>query len=218
MGLFSLAGKIIGGGKLKKASKKAQATQVEALNSAIGEQRRQFDLTRADYAPYLQTGLSGLTGLGDLIGVNGADAQREGLVSIENSPVLAALLRNGEEAILQNGAATGGLRGGNLQRSLADFRADTFADQLNQQIARLAGLAGLGQGATDSVSGFGANSTDNISSLLGAIGGVNSNAILQRGGINASLWNSAGQFLDKTASNIASGGMSSLFSKIKGLF
>lgn len=212
MGLFSLAGKIFGGGKLKKASKKAQAETVAALNAAIGEQRRQFDVTRADYAPYLQSGLGGLSSLSDLLGINGNDAQSAGLVNIQNSPMLESVIRNGEEALLQNAAATGGIRGGNTQRGLADFRADAFADQLNQQIARLAGMAGLGMGATDSVSGFGANTSDNISSLLGAIGGAKANGILQRGGINASLWNSAGSFLDNAASG---GGIGKI---LKGLF
>src|SRR3546814_5188399 len=105
---------------------------------ALAEQRRQFDVTRADYSPYLQTGLAGLGDLGDLIGVNGADAQSAGLVNIQNSPELAAIIRNGEVAVLQNASATGGLRGGNTQTGLANFRPDAFANQLQTQIARLA--------------------------------------------------------------------------------
>lgn len=215
MGLFSLIGSIIGGNKAKKASKNAQAAQVDALNRSIAEQQRQFDLTRSDYAPYLATGLSGLSGLGDLIGVNGDAAQSAGLINIQNSPALASIIRNGEEAILQNGAATGGLRGGNMQSSLANFRGDAFADQLQQQIARLAGLAGLGQGSTDAVSSFGANKANNVSDFLNQIGGANASNILARGGINASLWSKGGSFLDSSAKNIASGGFSSF---LKGLF
>lgn len=216
MGLFSLVGSLIGGGKAKKASKKAEAAQLEYLNKALAEQTRQFDLTRSDYAPYLATGLSGLGDLGDLIGVNGTDAQQAGLLSIQNSPALASIIRNGEDAILQNASATGGLRGGNIQRGLADFRSDAFADQLNQQISRLAGLAGLGQGATDSVSAFGANKADNVSSLFGAMGSAKANQILARGGINNQLWNNAGSFLD----NVANGGGigSKITSIFKGLF
>lgn len=216
MGLFSLVGSLIGGGKGKKASKKAEAAQLEYLNKALGEQRRQFDLTRSDYAPYLATGLSGLDQLGDLIGVNGADAQSAGLVNIQNSPELAALIRNGEEAVLQNASATGGLRGGNIQTGLANFRADTFANQLQTQIARLAGLAGLGQGATDSVSAFGQQKANNVSNLFGQMGDVRAGGLLTRGGINNQLWNNAGSFLD----NVANGGDlgSKLTGLLKGLF
>ncbi len=212
MGLFSFVGGLIGAGKAKKASKKAEAAQLEYLNKAIGEQQRQFDVTRQDYAPYLQSGLGGLTALSDLIGINGADAQSAGLVNVQNSPMLASVIRNGEEALLANASATGGLRGGNIQRGLADFRSDAFADQLNQQIARLAGLAGLGQGATDSVSAFGANASNNISNMYGQQGQVRAGGLLTRGGINSQMWNNAGSFLDSTAKSLIPS--SSIFSKL----
>lgn len=203
---------MIGGGKAKKASKKAEAAQLEYLNKAIAEQQRQFDVTRADYQPYLNTGLSGLAGLGDLVGVNGADAQSAGLLNIENSPALAAIIRQGTEGVLQNASATGGVRGGNTINALADFRGNAFADQLNQQISRLAGLAGLGQGATDSVSAFGANTSNNVANLFGQQGQVRAGGLLTRGGINSQLWNNAGSFLDSTAKSLIPSG--SAFAKL----
>lgn len=205
MGIFGsilgTVGSLIGGSAAKKASKKAQAAQIEFQNKALAEQQRQFDLTRSDYAPYLATGLSGLGDLGDLIGVNGTDAQQAGLLSIQNSPALASIIRNGEDAILQNASATGGLRGGNIQRGLADFRSDAFVDQLNQQISRLAGLAGLGQGATDAVSSFGANKAGNIANLYGQMGDTTAGGILARGGINSQLWNNLGTGLGSLFGN-----------------
>ena len=219
MGLFSGIASIFGGGAAKKASRKAEAAQVEYLGKAIAEQQRQFDVTRADYQPYLTAGLGGLGDLADLIGINGADAQSAGLVNIQNSPELAALIRNGEEAVLQNASATGGLRGGNIQTSLANFRADTFANQLQTQIARLAGLAGLGQGATDSVSSFGANSSNNISDLLATTGAAKAGQILTRGGINSSIWGNIGSSLDsfgKAASGMS--GAPSWLSKLGSMF
>lgn len=196
MGLFGsilgAVGGLIGGNSANKATKKAQAAQIDFQNRALGEQQRQFDLTRSDFAPYLAAGTGGLKSLTDLIGINGADAQSAGLINIQNSPELAALIRNGEEAVLQNASATGGLRGGNIQTGLANFRADTFANQLQTQIARLAGLAGLGQGATDSVSAFGASNANNIANIYGQMGDATAAGILSRGGINSQLWNNAG--------------------------
>lgn len=208
MGIFSFAAKLIGGGKAKKASRKGEAAMMEYLGKAIDEQNRQFDVTREDYAPYRAAGIGGLSNLSDLIGLNGDDAQRAGLVSIENSPALASIIRNGEEAILQNASATGGLRGGNTQRGLADFRADAFVDQLNQQIARMAGMTGIGQGATDAVSQFGAQKAASVSDLLNLQGQTRKQGILTRGGINASMWGSAGSFLDDIVSSIGLGGAS----------
>lgn len=196
MGLFGsilgAVGGLISGNSAKKATRKAQAAQIDFQNRALAEQQRQFDVTRGDFAPYLAAGTGGLKSLGDLIGVNGADAQSAGLVNIQNSPELAAMIRNGEEAVLQNASATGGLRGGNIQSGLANFRADAFANQLQTQIARLAGLAGLGQGATDSVSAFGANKANNVGNIYGQMGDITASNILARGGINSQIWNNAG--------------------------
>lgn len=100
---------------------------------------------------------------------------------------------------MQNASATGGLRGGNTQASLANFRADAFAQQLQEQMARLAGLTGIGMGATDSVSAFGANKANNVTDLFGRIGGAQASGLLQRGGITAQMFNNAGSFLDSAA-------------------
>lgn len=145
--------------------------------------------------------------LGNGVGINGGEKQQEFLSTLMNSPLLESLFRNGEEAITQNAAATGGLRGGNTQRGLADFRSDTFAGQFDAQLARLAGLAGLGSGATDSVSAFGANKANNVSNLYGQQGQVRAGGILTRGGINNQMWNNAGSFVDDAIKQIFSGGI-----------
>lgn len=201
MGLFSFVGNLIGAGKQKKASRKAQASLEAALNRGIDEQTRQFDLTRADYEPARNLLAPSVTGLADLIGVNGGDAQSTGLDAIRNSPLLAQLMKSSEEAILQNASATGGLRGGDVQGALYDNAGAQFNQQLEAQLARLAGLTGIGMGATDSVSAFGANKANNITDLLGKIGGAQASGLLQRGGITAQMFNNAGSFLDKAASS-----------------
>lgn len=206
MGLFSFIGSLFGGGAAKRASRDAEAAQLGYLNQALGEQRRQFDLTRSDFAPYLETGKAGLTQLGDLVGVNGEGPLAAALARLQDSPTLARLISNGENAILANASATGGLRGGNIQRGLADFRADAFNSVLQQQLQRLAGLAGIGQGATDSVSAFGANAANNIANILGNQGQVRAGGILTRGGITNQMWNSAGGFLDNALSAVMGGG------------
>ena len=201
MGLFSFLGSVIGGGKAKKASKKAEAAQLEYLNKALAEQQRQFDVTRADYEPARSLLAPSVTGLADLVGVNGVEAQTAGLEGIQNSPLLASIIRNGEESVLQNASATGGLRGGDTQRGLADFRADAFANEIQSQMQRLAGLTGIGMGATDSVANFGQQRANNISNLYGQQGQVRAGGLLTRGGINSQLWNNAGSFLDQAASS-----------------
>lgn len=206
MGLFSFIGGLIGGGAAKKASRKAQGAMVDAYNRGIGEQQRQFDTTRADFQPFRDTGVAGLGQLGDLIGVNGPEKQAAALGMIQGSPELAALFRNGEEAVLQNASATGGLRGGNTQRGLADFRSDAFNTVLQNQLSRLGGLAGMGMGSTEAVANFGQQKANSITELLGRIGGAKASGYLTRGGINSQNWSNAGSFLDDAIRSILPGG------------
>ena len=81
----------------------------------------------------------------DLVGANGTEAYDAAIQGIEDSPELAARIEAGEEAILANASATGGLRGGNVQGALAQFRPQMLADQIQTQYSRLGGIAQMGQ-------------------------------------------------------------------------
>lgn len=78
-------------------------------------------------------------------GMTGAEAQEAAIQRISDSPLLAELTRQGEEALLQQAAATGGLRGGNIQGALAQFRPRMLQEEIDKQYSRLGGLAGTGQ-------------------------------------------------------------------------
>jgi hypothetical protein len=192
---------LIGGGKQKKASRRAEAAQLEYLNRALDEQRRQFDTTQQNFEPYNNLGRASLGPLGDLIGVNGNDAQGSAIEALRSSPFYQSLYRTGEEALLANASATGGIRGGNTQRSLADFGADTLATTIDRQLANLGGLAGMGLGSTESLANFGANKANAVSNILGQQGQVRAGGLLTRGGITAQQFNNAGSFLDSLASS-----------------
>lgn len=203
MSLFSFIGSFLGGKAAASASKKATKAQVEAANKAIAEQQRQFDLTRSDYAPYLAAGTTGLGQLGDLIGTGGAEKQQSAIDALKASPFYQSLYRTGEEAVLQNASATGGLRGGNTQRSLADFGSDTLMQTIQQQLSSLGGLAGMGVGATGAVANFGANKANAIGAQYGNIGNAQASGYLARGGIAQQQWNNAGSFIDDSVAQLA---------------
>lgn len=213
MGLFSLIGGLLGGGSEKKAVKKATDAQIAALNRGIDEQHRQFDLTRSDLAPARTALAPSVGGLMDLLGLNGGGSQGSAIDALKNSPFFKSLFNTGQEAILQNAAATGGVRGGNTERSLADFGSDTLMQTIQQQIGNLGSLAGLGLGATESGAGFGQHTADAITSLFGQQGQAKASGALAIGGINNQMWNSAGSFLDQAVSAFmpGGGGASSLF-------
>lgn len=203
MGLFSFVSGIFGGNSLKKASAYATKEQVAAAQRGIDETQRQFNVTRADYAPYLTAGTQALSGMSGLLGLGGGPEQEAALAALEKSPMFQSVVRNGEEALLQNASATGGIRGGNTQRGLADFRSDAFLDTIRQQLSALGGVAGFGMGATDNVSNFGAQASGNVVNLLGQQGAARAGNHLIRGGVNAQNWANGGDLADSLVAALA---------------
>lgn len=206
MGLFSFIGGILGGNSASKAAKKAAKIQAASAEKGIAELQRQFDLTRADFGPYKEMGVKGLAQLGDLVGINGGESQSAAIEALRASPFYQSLYRTGEEALLANASATGGLRGGNTQRSLADFGADTLMATIERQLSSLGGLAGMGMGATESVANFGQNKAQGVAGLYGKQGNAFASAALARGGINAQNWQNAGSLLESVISAFMPGG------------
>lgn len=206
IGLFSFVGSLIGGGKAKKASKKAAQLQYDAAMAGVRETQRQFDATRADFAPYQQAGTDALAQLRALMGLNGAEEQQSEIAALRETPLYKSLYGAGEEAVLANAAATGGLRGGNTQRSLAEFGEDTLASLIERQLSGYGGLVGVGAGASGAVGNFGANAVAAMNELRNQGAGAKAQDVLTRGGINSQNWQNAGGFLDNAISAFLPGG------------
>lgn len=177
---IGFVGDIVGGLFGASSSKKAAKAQTEMFKLGIEEQRRQYDQTRTDLLPWLSAGSSALGGLLDIVGLNGGAKQQASIDAIRSSPMFASLLRQGEEGILQNASATGGLRGGNIQHSLADFRSDLLASEIERQYAKLGGISGAGAQTGATIGGFGQNSANAISQLFGNIGQAKAGGIIGR--------------------------------------
>lgn len=182
----------IGGGALaasgaKSAANKAAAAQTEANQAAIAEQQRQYNTTRADLAPWMTAGQSALGAQGDLLGLNGTAAQQAAITAQQSSPLYESLFRNGQNTLLANASATGGLRGGNTQGALANFGKDTLAQVIESQLAKLGGVSEQGQNAAAQVGNFGANAANNISNSLASNGQAQAGAALAAGAANTGL-------------------------------
>jgi hypothetical protein len=112
------------------------------------------------------------------VGLRGPEEQAAFIAQQEQSPIFQALARQGEEAMAQNASATGGLRGGNLQGALAQFRPALLNQFLEQQYGRLGGLAQMGQASAAGVGSAGMTSASNIGNLLGQAGAARAGATL----------------------------------------
>lgn len=174
----------------KSSAKSAAKSQADANEASFAEQRRQFDAVQELMKPYVNAGTQGLSGQQDLLGLNGADKQQAAIDAINNSSAMQTYLQQGENSILQNASATGGLRGGNTQSALSQFRPQLLNQLVNQQYQNLGGLTSLGQNAAAGVGNAGIQSANNISSLLQSTGQANAGSALAQGQANANMWNS----------------------------
>lgn len=188
----SILGGLISSDAQSSAADTAAGAQTAASGAQIGEARRQFDAIRELLKPYADTGLLALGAQGDLIGLNGADKQRASLQNLEQSPEFTGLLRQGEEAILANASATGGLRGGNVQGALANFRPQMLAQLINQQYSRLGGLTSIGQNAAAGTGNAVYSTGSQINNALGSIGAAGAGNALAQGRAQSGLANSIG--------------------------
>lgn len=189
-----VGGALISGYMGSKAQKKAANTaanaQIESSEMGVEEQRRQFDAIQKLLKPYVDAGTGGLTGQQDLLGINGNAAQQAAINNINNSSEMQTYLKQGENAILQNASATGGLRGGNTQAALAQFRPQLLNQLINQRYQNYAGLTALGQNAAAGTGNAGMQTASNISNLYQQSGAAQAGAAMASGQANANMWNS----------------------------
>lgn len=198
---IAVGGSLLSASAAKKSAKTAANAQTQANQAAIAEQQRQYDLTRGDLMPFQQAGVSALGQQGNLLGLNGTDAQTASIQALQASPLYQSLFRTGQEAVLQNASATGGLRGGNTNASLANFGRDTLAQVIQQQLGQLGGVAQAGQNAAAQTGTFGANSANNIAELLSGSGTAQANAALAAGNANVGAINGIAGALGGMAGN-----------------
>lgn len=194
---------VVGGALSSRAQRKsanaAANAQIQASEMGVEEQRRQFDAVQKLLKPYADAGLSGLTGQQNLLGINGTAAQQAAINNINNSSEMQTYLQQGENAILQNASATGGLRGGNTQAALAQFRPQLLNQLINQRYQNLAGMTALGQNAAAGTGNAGMQTASNISNLYQQSGAAQAGAALAKGQASADMWNGVSQAIGQVS-------------------
>lgn len=188
----SVVGSVLGSRSQKKAADKASQAQQETTQASIDEQRRQFDHIQGLLEPYVQSGNNALTQQGDLMGLNGVQAQQSAIDNLNNSPFLQSAYRQAENAILQNASATGGLRGGNVQSALADNRMNMLHQAYQNQLQNLGNVVNVGQNSAVGTGNAGANFANSVSSLNQNMGQAIAGNHLAQGQARAGLWNTIG--------------------------
>lgn len=178
-----------------RAGRDAANTQAGAAGAATAEQRRQFDYVQRLMQPYVNAGNNALRDQQALTGTLGTARQRNAIAAVEQSPAFQARIAQGENAILQNASATGGLRGGNTQAALAQFRPSMLGQAIQERMSALSTLSANGQNAG---AGLGAQAM----SMASQIG-----ANLQQGGAAQAGGILAGQRANSQVVNSLAGGV-----------
>lgn len=165
-GLMKPIGNLTGSNQQIEAAQQAAGTQAASSQAAIDEQRRQFDAIVQMMSPYLQAGTSAIGQQQSLLGLQGSDQQQAAINQLQQSPFFQAQLQQGQNAMLQNASATGGLRGGNVQAAMAQFAPQLLNQTYQQQLAQLGGLSSLGQSSAGLQANAGQASAANVGNLL----------------------------------------------------
>ena len=228
---------LIGSSMQASAAGDAAAIQSGAAEAGIAEQRRQFDAMRELLKPYTEVGVPALKGLQPyaeagapaleqqqaLLGLRGPEAQRAAIAGIEGGAGYQAQVQAGEEALLQRASATGGLRGGNIQGALAQFRPQMLQQEIERQYGRLGGMADIGRVTQQNLAQIGQSSAagtgsaglqtgTNVANLLSQQGAALAGGELGEAKAYGQLFNLPAQFLGM---QIGGGKAGSLFSDIR---
>lgn len=191
-----VGGAVVGGFMTSQATRsaanRAADAQTQAAMMATEEQRRQFDAIKELLSPYVNAGTSALAAQQNILGLNGNEAQQNAINAIKGSSQFNELNAQGQNAILQNASATGGLRGGNVQGALAQFSPQLLNSLIQQQFTNLGGIASLGQNAAAGTGNAGMQTANAISNNLNQAGAAAAGSALAAGRADAQMWGTIG--------------------------
>ena len=202
----AVGGSLVGGLLGAKGAKDAANIQADASREATEEQRRQYDISRADLAPWRGAGGEAINRIRALLGLGGdtgaADFgslnRRFTMEDFEADPVnklgLQFGLDEGTKAIRRMFGAQGMGRSGSAVKGLTRFATDytgakaaesrnRFLQDQDVTFNRLSGVSGTGQTATTNTASLGANTAANIGANL--TGAANARGAAAIAGANA---------------------------------
>lgn len=233
----------IGGAAISSiGAQSAASDQENASLAGIQQQGQEFNTIQGLLAPYVNAGTGALAGysnaqgnyagalgqysntlgqLNNLTGANGNAAQSTALSGLTSNPYYTQSMALGQQSILANASATGGLRGGNTIANLGYLPGQVLSNTMTQQIGNLgtslSGESGLLTGYGNQVSQYGnliqqgesaaagtgnaAMSTgNNITNLTGQIGSAQAGATLAGTNAATTALNTLGSYAGSTAS------------------
>lgn len=147
-----------------KAAEEAAALAQTATDRATAENARQFDITQANLAPWLQAGTTALGSQQSLMGLGGqtpADVQKQ----LELDPGYQFRLAQGQKSLNSGLAARGGMGSGAAMKAGIDYNQGAASQEYGNVLNRLASLSGTGQTTGQNLGTLGSNYAANQGNL-----------------------------------------------------
>lgn len=189
-----VAGATVGSALIGSASaRSASSAQADSTAAGIEENRRQYDLTRGDFAPYREAGVKALGQLQTDIGRMPTSAE------VMSDPGYQFGLKQGQQALDRKAAAAGGRVSGAALKAASEYGTNYATTGYNaayqrrqDRLNRLAALAGVGQSATGSSAAAGSSAASANANLLTSQGNATGSATLAQGNIWGNSLNQLG--------------------------
>lgn len=189
--------KLTGGKDAKQAAK----TSAAASDRATQMTWDMFNQSRADLAPYRQTGVDALGQMARLYGMPqyGADGKQIAAAgpadysAFQDSPDYKFSFDEGTRAVNAGLAARGLSNSGRAMKELTRYGQGMASQQLGNYVNRLAAMAGVGQTATNQTGNLGANAATSAGQTTQAAGDARASGYMARAGQNQQLY---GQLLN----------------------
>ena len=176
----TVVGGAISANQANKGAQGAANAQERMSQAAIEEQRRQFDISQQNQAPWLAAGT-------DALGKQQAFLNGD-WSGFMNAPDYKYALEQGIGAVDKSAASRGGLFGGAHSMDLTRFGQGLALQNADGYYGKLAGLSGTGQNSAQNLGALGANMATNIGNQYNNAGNARASAYQQMGQNNAQLW------------------------------
>jgi hypothetical protein len=167
--IASVAGGLIGAGGSDDA---AHAEQQAAENAAIA-QRDQYNKTRNDLMPWMDSGNRALNVMNNAM-FNGDYSQ------FYQSPDYQFRLDEGQRALDSSGAARGMALSGNQLKAITRYGGDMASGEYNNWFNKLNSMSSTGANTAGQIGGLGANAASNIGNAMMAGGNARASGYINK--------------------------------------
>ena len=198
------------------AAQSAADTSRQASDASVAEQRRQYDLSRADQQPFLTAGTGAVNRLAAGVGYGGEfGAAMPFDFQYSEDPGAGFRMAEGVKALDRSAAARGGLLSGatlkGVQRYGQDLGSQEYGNAFNRYVTRfnantgernqlynrLAGVAGTGQTTAGQLASQGANMAGNVGNIMMGSAANTGNAAMAAAGARNSAYGGAANMLGR---------------------